>query len=435
MVQFNRKHRRLLANTVLAATVLFGTLGSPVQAEAQSTSVSQRSLNLQSVNEDYGSYLKANYKIQWTGTVTAGQFLQGLADVLHVDKNTLTDGATFKEDATLPVQSAVSLSIKAAGLLELAKTYPAEKVSQTLAQAKVKANALSPQEAQELAAAIDTGLLPATSAEVLQSNQPITAELASILVGKVLLFKGDYKNYLGTTDEEDIYGKLYHAWESSDLIDAPELRQVVDQALKQNLVTGYNLKDLRYNANFDPKLSLTYGHSDITHAIQLIGLLKSEGIQAKVQFEPKTSAFIYLKEWGEPKETPDYQVVQIENGNYIAYAKEYDLSFEFANEADKNAFDGLIAKYAKKNEENPKGLLYDSWWQPLYSSQTELKGYQVITNNYITKGNYLAQSYSLNEKSAAVVAGFKKLDPSGNITSYSFWVDQPFYNYLLGDFK
>lgn len=195
------------------------------------------------------------------------------------------------------------------------------------------------------------------------------------------------------------------------------------------------MKDSRFDANFDPKQSLTYGHSDIKHAIQLIGLLRSENIQAKVQLEPKTSAFIYLKEWGEPTQTEDYQVVQIENGNFIAYAKEYDIEFEFDSAEQKNKFQQIILQYAKKNSNDQTGLIYSSWWQPLYYSLSELKDYKVIANNKVSKGHYYAQSFSLSDKSEEVVAGLKKINPGLNVDSYKFWVDEPFYNYLLGDFK
>jgi len=101
-------------------------------------------------------------------------------------------------------------------------------------------------------------------------------------------------------------------------------------------------------------LSITYGHSDFKHALQLVGLLRSEKIKAKIQFEPKTSAFIYLKEWGEPGESDLYEVVEIENGNYIEYAKEYDLAFEFASAADKNRFDKIILSYARKTKKTSR---------------------------------------------------------------------------------
>ncbi|MGE5701332.1 MAG: hypothetical protein ACM32O_02280 [Clostridia bacterium] len=420
-------------STTLASAILLSSFGIGTAAFAQTTAVVQTQA---ASIEDHAAYLKANHGIQFSGTVTKASFIDALAKALKLDKAALQDGEG-KADAALTTIEAVSLAVRAADLKELAYSYPQEKVTKALAKAKlnVEKNKLPLSVQQELAVALETGLVSQDAIAQLQANQPATAALASSLVGKALAFKGQYKHYLGFVSDSDIYGKVYQAWSTSNLIDAPELRKIVDEAVKQSLVTGYNLKDNRFNANFDPALSLTYGHSDITHAIQLIGLLKSEGLDAKVQFEPKTSAFLYLKEWGEPTETPDYKVLQIENGNYIAYAKEYDLSFEFATKADKEAFDGVISKFAKKNEENQKGLIYGSWWQPLYYSANELKGYQQITNNLITKGHYSAHPFSLNENSAKVVAGFKKLDPTVNITPYTFWVDQPFFNYLNGESK
>jgi hypothetical protein len=127
--------------------------------------------------------------------------------------------------------------------------------------------------------------------------------------------------------------------------------------------------------------------------------------------------------------------VQIENGNYIEYAKEYDIAFEFNSVNDKSRFNKIVFSYAKKNEKNQAGLLYESWWQPLYYSLTELKDYKKISNNKISEGNLYAQSFSLKEQSANVSAGFKKIDSAVKVKTYDFWVDGPFYNYLNGESK
>lgn len=433
----NKRTTNKWMSTTLASAILLSSLTIGTSAFAQTASVPTAAAvrTPAAAAENYAAYINANFNIRFSGTITKASFIDALAKALKVDKSTLQATADAKADVTLTAADAVSLAIRAAGLKELAYSYPQEKVNKALAKAKVNGKALTLTAGQELAAAIDTQLVPISFHALLDGKKPATADLATTLIGKALSFTGAYKHYLGYVSDSDIYGKIYQAWTSSSLIDAPQLRKVVDEAVKQSLVTGYNLKDSRYNANFDPALTLTYGHSDITHAIQLIGLLKSEGLDAKVQFEPKTSAFLYLKEWGEPTQTPDYKVVQIENGNYIAYSKEYDLSFEFANAAEKNAFDTVIHTFAKKNEENQKGLIYGSWWQPLYFSANELKGYQKITNNLIEKDHYIAQSFSLNEKSAAVAAGFKKIDPSVSVKAYEFWVDQPFFNYLNGESK
>ncbi|MBA2938602.1 hypothetical protein HZF08_09815 [Paenibacillus sp. CGMCC 1.16610] len=351
---------------------------------------------------------------------------------LH-EKGILSEGK-LQGDQPLTQLQATFIALKASGLQELAYTYPKDKIKAALAKVHIdydQNNQLTLQAAQELAAAIDTGLV---SSEF-EANTAASQSFANDLLGKILTFNGQYKHYLGTTSDDDIFRKINDAWHTEDLISSADLRTVFDEALKKNLITGYNLKDSRFDANFDPKQSLTYGHSDIKHAIQLIGLLRSENIQAKVQLEPKTSAFIYLKEWGEPTQTEDYQVVQIENGNFIAYAKEYDIEFEFDNAEQKNKFQQVILQYAKKNSNDQTGLIYSSWWQPLYYSLSELKDYKVIANNKVSKGHYYAQSFSLSDKSEEVVAGLKKINPGLNVDSYKFWVDEPFYNYLLGDFK
>lgn len=250
---------------------------------------------------------------------------------------------------------ATFIALKASGLQELAYTYPNDKIKTALTKVHIdydQNNQLTLQAAQELAAAVDTGLVSSD----FQADAAASPSFANDLLGKILTFNGQYKHYIGTTSDDDIFRKINDAWHTEDLISSTDLRSVFDEALKKNLITGYNLKDSRFDANFDPKQSLTYGHSDIKHAIQLIGLLRSENIQAKVQLEPKTSAFIYLKEWGEPTQTEDYQVVQIENGNFIAYAKEYDIEFEFDNAEQKNKFQQIVLQYAKRTVKTRKDL-------------------------------------------------------------------------------
>ena len=215
-----------------------------------------------------------------------------------------------------------------------------------------------------------------------------------------------------------------------------ELQAVVDTALEQNIITGYNFKDARYDANFVDEYAITYGHSDLQHAIQLIGLLRSEGLEAKVQLEPKTSAFLYLKEWGEPEQSESFQVKQIANGNYVAYSKEFDLSFEFDSIEEKEKFQDIILAYAKKDADDEQGLIIGSWWQPLYYSNTQLEDYVSISNNKVSLGNYYAQTFSLNEQVEGIAAGFKKVKQDVDVESYQFWANIAFYNYLGGtDYK
>src|SRR5690606_11451459 len=184
---------------------------------------------------------------------------------------------------------------------------------------------------------------------------------------------------------------------------------------------------------FDPDRTIVYGHSDIAHAIQLIGLLRSENLEAKVLLEPKTSAFLYLAEWGEPSQSPSFQVELWEDGNGIAYAKEYDLAFEFDNVEDMLRFDDVIKDYAKKDAADEPGLIIASWWQPLYSARIPVEDYVAVKNNVALGEGVYIQSFSLAETSEAIVAAFAEAYPDTEIVTWALWVNVAFHRYLLGE--
>ena len=470
-----KKITQITLAALLAAPLALGSLSLPASAASVTSNASTTSnAKIPTVKvpavytesaADFAQFLQAKYDIQLPQQTTKGDFIQAVAAITKASNTEAQDqdaeqapaftdlkssdavysaatalfhngvltSTEVRAQEPLNLYTAVFIAVRAAGFKELADTYPADKTAKALAKAGIKPNRLQGQAAQEVAAAIDTGLIPESLYPALVKGGAASNDAAHILLGRVLISQGNYKNEIGRSNDADIYTKLYAAYRTADLIESPELRKIVDQALREDLITGYNLKDSRVDSNFIDELTLTYGHDSIHHAVQLIGLLRSEGIDADVQFQPKTSAFIYLKEWGEPKETPDYRVTQIENGNYIAYAKEYDIQFEFNNKADKARFNDIVLKYAKKNSNSSSPLIINSWWQPLYYSPTELANYQVISNNKISLDHYYAQSFSLKENAKGIQEGFHTLAPDANISSYNFWVDQPFFNYLNGD--
>ncbi|XEC96646.1 hypothetical protein AB6A23_08945 [Paenibacillus tarimensis] len=410
---------------------------------------------------EYSAFLADKHGISIDKPLTKGEYIEYVAQIISTDtknedKAVFSDvkpedplysaaaklyglgilkGPAVRGSEPLSGRVAVLMAVRASGLQELALTYSESKAAATLKALNIGPGSIGASIGQELAVAVDTGIVPSAYYDQLASGKIADPAFINLLLGKTLSFNGVYKQSIGTTADPDIYTKLYEAYRQSDIIQIPKLQHVVDTALKQDIVTGYNLKDARYDANFIESLSITYGHSDIKHAVQLIGLLRSEGLDARVQFEPKTSAFIYLKEWGEPEESELSKIVQIENGNYINYAKEYDLKFEFKDLQDKEKFQDIILQYAKKNEENQSGLIHGSWWQPLYYSLTELDDYKLIANNLIVDGHYYAQSFSLAEQADTIEDGFKSIDPSIEIGSYTFWVDEPFFNYLNGEYQ
>ncbi|MFS0723004.1 hypothetical protein [Paenibacillus sp. 1P07SE] len=442
-----------LTAVALSATLMFS---SAAAYAAEPTAIHASQQVYADGPEQYQQFLAAKYDVSLQGTITKGQFIAAVAHILSLTPSgeavAFTDltsshslfadaaalyeagilsGPAIQPNQTLTNSVAVSIAVRAAGLKELAYTYPEAKVNQVLAKLGVGSGELSKGMAQELAAAVDTGVLPAAWLANYKPHHTASESLYTSLLGQVLVNQGLYKQYIGYVYDQDIALKIQTAYHTADLFEAPKLQELVNEALEQELVTGYNIKDSRYDANFIPELTLTYGHSNLKHAIQLIGLLKSEQLNAKVQYEPKTSAFLHLAEWGDPGPN----VIQIENGNYIAFSLEYDLVFEFANAADKAAFQDVVLTYAKKNEADQQGLIHGSWWQPLYFSETELADYEIITNNLITDpdSTYSVHPFSLNEDSERVVEGFKAIDPSAVITPYQFWVDKPFFNYLHGE--
>ncbi|NIK77253.1 hypothetical protein FHS15_002389 [Paenibacillus castaneae] len=446
---------KLLTALLLSFSIVF-TQSVAFAASPAAATVTSASVPHEDGAAEYKQFLKEKYGVTLSGTVTKGQFIEAVASILGIEPSgnavAFTDlkgddplyqsaaalyekgilsGPDIQGKQVLTASVAVAIAVRAADLKELAYTYPAAKVNKALAKLNVASQALGTKGAQEVAAAVDTGLLTTDLYASFKPKSAASDQLIHTLLGKVLITKGLYKKYIGYINDGDIYAKLSHAYESSDIIEAPSLKNLVNTALKQDLITGYNIKDSRFDANFIDSLSLIYGHDDLKHAIQLIGLLRSEGLNAKVQFEPKTSAFIHLAEWG----APGPNVIQIENGNFIKYAKEYDLEFEFATVQDKAAFENVISTYTKKNEAGQSGLIASAWWQPLYYSKTALDNYEIITNNFITEKDspYTVNPFSLKEDSAKVVAGLKAIDPAAIITPTDFWVDKPFFRYLHGE--
>ncbi|RXZ82511.1 hypothetical protein EBB07_10605 [Paenibacillaceae bacterium] len=438
---------KYLAAFMLSAALFINTAILPASAATA---------NVESPQE-YAVFLKDKYNVTVASEATKGDFIQQVAAIIGNPKTekavAFTDvaaadslyasaaglygkgilsGTTVQPEQPLKSWVAALIALRAANLQELAFTYPQEKVDAALAKLG-SPSGLNTATAQELAAAVDTGLIPAEYYGEFKSNAVASSELTQVLLGKVLTINGKYKQYIGSVSDPDIYSKFYTAYTTSNIIQIPELQEVVDSALKQDIVTGYNLKDSRFDSNFVESLSVTYGHSNVKHALQLIGLLRSEGLDAKVQFEPKTSAYIHMKEWGEPRIDDTNTAVLTESGNYINYAKEYDIKFEFATAADKEKFNSIILAYAKKDDKDQKGLIAGSWFQPLYYTLTQAEGYKQIANNKIVDGHYYAQTFSLPDKTDEIAKGFAKVDPDVKVSTYTFWVDGPFFNYLNGE--
>lgn len=333
--------------------------------------------------------------------------------------------------------SAVKAAVAAADFEELALSYPQEKTEERLACYGVDAPA-EEAEGAYIACALDVDLITPEEGAKAAAQEELTAADAEKLLMNIADANGDGRNYLGMASDPDIYGKIDQMWNSFIIFDDGQLSEIGKTAVEQQVTTGYGIKSAAYNAHFLPELTLQYGHSDIKHAHQLIGLLNSENIDAKVQLEPKISIYQYLLDWGPvPEATPTYEVKQF-GDLYLVYAVEYDLQLEFNNTEDMMRFDSVINEFAKKNSDNAEadGLIYASWWQPLYSAtRTDMpeNEYHQIFDCVVTNGMYSIHPFTVPENKDQVVSQLKDMAGDLDVTAAERFCNTAFYNYLSGE--
>lgn len=410
---------------LVAATIGIGNYSYVNAADIQSESlqISTEHAKVHSAEvQNNERYLELYFGINEVPEEITGAFFEtAMSKVSDQDFDELygKEAITYKE--------AIKLAVKGAHFEELALGYNDKLIK--------KEKFTIDEDAPYITCALNTGLI--TEEALMRLNENINKEQTVNLLMAVANANGKGRNFLGYTNDANIYGKVLKAWNEAVLFENEKLESIGIQAVMNRVTTGYNLLNSNYSANFIPELTLRYGHSTLIHANQLIGLLNSEGIVAKVQLEPKTSIFEYLPEWGDvPPATPWYRVEVVNEDLMLAHSLEYDLVFEFETIEDKNKFDTLISTYAKLDDQNPEGegMLLASWWQPLYVSTVEMgEGYQTIYNNVIQDGDYTLNPFCLPEDKEKVVEGLKAIDESVEINQLEIWCNDAFYRYLSGE--
>lgn len=381
-------------------------------------------------SEAVHSYLSYYFDAGLTGDeVDAAAFNEALKKVAGEEAGAV--------EGDLTIGLAVKAAIVSADFEELALSYPDEKVTDRL---KVHGITDTVEDGAYLACALDTGLVDEALAKKAAAGDALTTEEGEQLLMAVANVNGDGRNYLGYSNDPQIYAKLDNMWNSFILFDEPQLTNLGKSSVENGVTTGYNLKTSVYDARFLPELTMTYGHSSIEHAHQLVGLLNSENIVVKLQLEPKVSVYQYLLEWGPvPEEaTPTYEVKQYSDELYLVHAVEYDLLIEFASKEDLLAFDSVIEKYAKKYEGNEEalGLISDSWWQPLYSTtiaDMPEENYHQIYDCVVEKDGYSIHPFCLAENLDDVKTQFEAIDPELSVVPVTRYCNTAFYNYMRGE--
>lgn len=382
------------------------------------------------------SYLKNYFGIEASADFTADTLSEAITKVTDQELEKLTgiNGLAVMKQA-----------VAAANYDELAVSYKEDKTKSRLEAYGLEVPA---ENGNYLAAALDAGLIDSASAKAFAENKDVTKEQAVELLMQIADSNGYGRNYLGYSDDENIDAKVNNLWNSFIIYDDKALSEIGRKAVEQKVVTGFNLKNHSFDANFLPELTLQYGHSDIKHAHQLLALLKSEDIRAKVQLEPKISIYQYMLEWGPvPEATPTYEVKKFSDDLYLVYAVEYDLMLEFDSREEMDKFDSVIEAYAKKYDENAEdltGLIYAPWWQPLYSTTVadmDKERYPEIKNFKVENGMYALQSFCLPDDAKKVDDSFKKFsselkgDQKVEMEEETRYVDIAFYRYLGGGYE
>lgn len=286
-------------------------------------------------------------------------------------------------------------SVNKLEMTELSNTYSKEKIERSLKGYKK----LKKEKLEELASKAVLVDLQAITVDDLNYSKNINLKLENYISN----FKDISENSLGNISDKNIIERINRKYSTFKVIEKNSLIDSLNIALAKKLTTGYNIKIKSTYANFNPELSLSYGHNGIKHANQLIALMKSEGLDAKVQIEPKTSAYLHMPDWGEPA-TPN---IVMEDGQIVITPLEYDLQFEFKDKADKMKFIQLIDKYAKKNEVDEENLIYDAWWQPFLQTE-KIDGFEKLIVNIASEGEYEAYVLTLPEKSDALIKELAK---------------------------
>lgn len=312
-------------------------------------------------------------------------------------------------------------SVNKLEMTELSNTYSKEKIERSLKGYKK----LKKEKLEELASKAVLVDLQAITVDDLNYSKNINLKLENYISN----FKDISENSLGNISDKNIIERINRKYSTFKVIEKNSLIDSLNIALAKKLTTGYNIKIKSTYANFNPELSLSYGHNGIKHANQLIALMKSEGLDAKVQIEPKTSAYLHMPDWGEPA-TPN---IVMEDGQIVITPLEYDLQFEFKDKADKMKFIQLIDKYAKKDEVDEENLIYDAWWQPFLQTE-KIDGFEKLVVNITSEGEYEAYVLTLPEKSDALIKELAK-NKNLKLKTKEVYVNPSFYRFMLGEYK
>jgi len=327
---------------------------------------------------------------------------------------------------------AIEMLIKLADLEELAYTYDASKMNILFHDVITDEAILSNVQLQYLAVAVDLGLVFKGKLRFLDIHSSLTKDFAYHLLFKTTLFVNNKKKFIGYVTEPDIISRLEEKWNSPGMIPNPDIENVMNDLIRNKFISGYHIKMSEEVANFDHHLKITYTHDNFKHVKQLVGLIISENIQAKINIEKKHSTFIYYNEWDI---TENLTVEPINDKIFLASRLESDIVFEFASPDKKDLFRAVTNDFAKKEFNRSKNILFQSWYEPLITSDVPLNSYNRISEIRIQHGSYMILTFVTEETLTKALNKLSEFYEKSMIRSRSVWVNDDFYLYLKRDWK
>lgn len=233
-------------------------------------------------------------------------------------------------------------------------------------------------------------------------SAPTLRSVLSILL-KARADLGYYTPYLGHIEDINIYQLAREKYNSIDrsffLEEAPKLFALGVKCLEGisgGAFTGFNVKSCNEDPLFSKDRTVRYDHGDIGHLLQMISLLRRERINARIAVKSRIASYVHhADKWGEP----DWAslTAEIDEHRAVVSSDAFDILFEFGTRAELEAFKGIVDEYALRKEEDPCGLIRDSYYAPLYACYMPLPGYEEVIDLRVSmknKGFYL-QSYVL----------------------------------------
>lgn len=261
----------------------------------------------------------------------------------NAGENRETDESPGAEEKA---EDMVKAAVIAAGKQELALTYSEEKIKGRMEfYGVVEAKNKSEDTAYNyVVCALDLGMINAETAQHAIDGEISEKEQGNLLMA-VASLTGKGRNYLGYSNDSDIFAKLRFLYEVYRPFSQKEMESAISLLFEEELTGECVLRSRVYDAGFLPSLTVYYSHDSLEHMEQLLGLLNSENIVVKVQLEPKmildASAAKQLEQL-KAEETSGICVGQLA----------YDLVLEFENQEDMARFETLVDEYAQIKEEN-----------------------------------------------------------------------------------